>query len=63
MMKRSLVLSVLLLVIFAASLAYADVTVTNTSGEKITFTDDEIGTIATSEKKPFEGVTVSVTVN
>ncbi len=44
--------------------AFADITVTNASGESIiTFTDEEIGTIVASGEKPFEEVTVTVTVN
>lgn len=56
-MKRIMLLGmgigvVLLLVV---AIAYADITLTNASGESITFTEEELGTIAASGEKPFEG--------
>jgi multiple sugar transport system substrate-binding protein len=39
------------------------VTVTSANGDVITFTDEEIGTIAASGEQPFKGKEVSITVN
>ncbi|PID57636.1 ABC transporter substrate-binding protein [candidate division KSB3 bacterium] len=41
----------------------ADVTVTSASGDTITFTDEEIGSIAASGEQPFKGKEISITVN
>ena len=64
-MKRMLVLfmAVLLSVGFVGTIAKADVTVVNADGDKITFTNEEIGTIAAEGKQPFKGKEVTITVN
>jgi multiple sugar transport system substrate-binding protein len=50
-------------VMFIGTTTFAEVTVTSAGGDVITFTDEEIGTIAASGEKPFEGKEVSITVN
>ena len=64
-MKRVFLLfiAVLLSSIFIGSSTYADVTVTSANGDVITFTDEEIGSIAAGGKQPFKGKEVTITVN
>lgn len=62
-MRKIIAVSLMVFLVLLVSIAYADITLTNASGESITFTDEEIGTIAASGEKPFEGITITVTVN
>lgn len=64
-MKRMFVLFLALLVSVGVmgTFAFADVTVTSAGGDKITFTSEEIGTIAADGKQPFKGKEVTITVN
>ncbi len=43
-----------------SSVVSADVTVTSANGDVITFTDEEIGSIAASGEKPFAGKEISI---
>ncbi|NSW76569.1 MAG: extracellular solute-binding protein [Candidatus Atribacteria bacterium] len=62
-MRKLLFVGLSVLVVLCLSVVYADMTLTNAGGESITFTDEELGTIITSGEKPFEGVTITITVN
>ena len=64
-MKRvvSIVSVVLFSVCLFAMATYADVTVTSAGGDVITFTDEEIGSIAASGEQAFKGKEVTITVN
>ncbi|MCX7731220.1 MAG: ABC transporter substrate-binding protein, partial [Candidatus Caldatribacterium sp.] len=62
-MRRFIPWGIVVVFLFAVSVASADITLTNASGESITFTEEELGTIAASGEKPFEGITITITVN
>jgi len=63
MFKIGLVLTIIVSLFLCASVAFSEQTLTNVSGEKITFSDEELGTIATAEQKEFAGITINITVN
>ena len=64
-MKRvvSIVSVVFFSVFLLAMVSSADVTVTSAGGDVITFTDEEIGSIAAGGEQPFKGKEISITVN
>ncbi|MCP4362035.1 MAG: extracellular solute-binding protein [Chloroflexi bacterium] len=63
-MKRSVsIFTVVVVSMFFIGTAYAEVTVTSAGGDVITFTDEEIGSIAVGGEQPFKGQEVTITVN
>ena len=63
MNKKWFILTLVLLVFLFTAVAFSDQTLTNVSGESIAFTDEELGTIAISPEREFEGITINITVN
>ena len=61
-MKRVILMLfvVLLVALFCNGTVFADVTVTSAGGDVITFTDEEIGSIAAGGKQPFKGKEVAI---
>ena len=64
-MKRvvSIVSVVLFSVFLFTTVSSADVTVTSAGGDVITFTDEEIGSIAAGGEQPFKGQEITITDN
>ena len=63
MIKKRLFFTLIWIFFLFTAVAFSDQTLTNVSGESIAFTDEELGTIAISPEREFEGITINITVN